>query len=107
MVMSIEEQDEELQIEEKGTCELIKEIYVPQVLEEDKEEEAPEEGSEDTLELDCDKLVSEQEEQVVESVELKEVPIVDFAFGDKLMINEGKPLNIKTYLMNSWRKGVQ
>src|ERR1044072_6328325 len=52
-------------------------------------------------------MVVKQEEKVVECAEFKEVPIVDFVFGDKLMINEEKPLSIRTYLMNSWRKGVQ
>ena len=106
-VLSIEEQDEECQIEEKGTCELIEEIYVPQALEEDEEEEAPEEASEIVIELECEKMVVEQKEQVVECKELKEVPIVDFVFGDKLMIDEEKPPSIRIYLMNSWSKGVQ
>jgi hypothetical protein len=44
---------------------------------------------------------------VVECEDLKEVPIVDFVFGDKLRIDEEKPLNIRTYLMNSWSKGIQ
>ena len=89
---------EELQIEE---------IYVPQVLEEDEEVESPEEASEVVIELECEKMVVEQKEQVVECEERKEVSIVDFVFGDKLMIDEEKPLNISIYLMNSWSKGVQ
>ena len=52
-------------------------------------------------------MVNEKEEQVVECEDLKEVPIVDFVFGDKLMIDEEKPLNISTYLLNSWSKEVQ
>src|ERR1044072_2943146 len=99
MVMSIEDQGEELQIEENEACELMEEILAPQALEEDEEEEAPEEASKVVLELECDNMVGEQKEQVVECAELKEVPIVDFVFGDKLMINEEKPLSIKTYLM--------
>src|ERR1044072_6535827 len=106
-VLSIEEQDEERQIEEEGTCELIEEIYAPQALEEDEEEEAPEEASEIVIELECEKMVVERKEQVVECKELKEVPIVDFVFGDKLMIDEEKPPSIGIYLMNSWSKGVQ
>ena len=51
--------------------------------------------------------MGEQKEQVVQCDEFKEVPIVDFVFGDKLMIDEEKPLSIRIYLMNSWRKGVQ
>ena len=35
------------------------------------------------------------------------MPIVDFVFGDKLMIDEEKPPSIRIYLMNSWNKGVQ
>src|ERR1044072_1176931 len=89
---------EELQIEE---------IYVPQVLEEDEEVESPGEASEVVIELECEKMVVEQKEQVVECKELKEVPIVDFVFGDKLMIDEEKPPSIRIYLMNSWSKGVQ
>src|ERR1044072_4433920 len=89
---------EELQIEE---------IYVPQVLEEDEEVEAPEEASEVVIELECEKMVVEQEEQMVECAELKEVPIVDFVFGDKLMIDEEKPSSIRIYLVNSWSKGAQ
>src|ERR1044072_564220 len=106
-VIILEEQGEELQIEEKETCELIKESFILQALEEDEEVEIPKEASEVVLELECEKMVDEQEEQVVECEELKEVPIVDFVFGDKLMIDEEKPLNISTYLMNSWSKGVQ
>ena len=40
MVISFEEQGEQLQIEEKETCELIKESLIPQAIEEDEEEEA-------------------------------------------------------------------
>src|ERR1044072_5415552 len=85
---------EELQIEEKGTCELMEEVYVPQALEEEEEEEAPEEASEVVIELECENMVVEQKEQVVECEERKEVPIVDFVFGDKLMIDEEKPPSI-------------
>src|ERR1044072_7961359 len=76
---------EELQIEE---------IYVPPVLKEDEE-------------VESQKMGVEQKEQVVECEELKEVPIVDFVFGDKLMIDEEKPLNIRIYLVNLWSKGAQ
>src|ERR1044072_4486784 len=96
--VSLEEHDEELQIEE---------IYVPQVLEEDEEVEAPKEASEIVIELKYEKMVVEREEQMVECAELKEVPIVDFVFGDKLTIDEEKPPSISTYLMNSWSKGIQ
>src|ERR1044072_924218 len=96
--VSLEEYDEELPIEE---------IYVPQVLEEDEEVEAPKEASEIVIELECEKMVVEREDQMVECAELKEVPIVDFVFGDKLMIDEEKPPSIRIYLMNSWSKGVQ
>ena len=105
-VISHEEQDEERQIEEKETCDLVEESLIPLALEEDEEVELPKEASEVVFELECEKMVDEQEEQVVECEELKEVPIVDFVFGDKLMIDEEKPLSIKTYLMNSWSKGV-
>ena len=44
---------------------------------------------------------------MVECVELKEVPIVDFVYGDKLMIDEEKPPSIRIHLMNSRSKGVQ
>ena len=87
---------EELQIEE---------IYVPQVLEEDEKVESPEEASEVVTELECEKMGVGQKEQMVECEELKEVPIVDFVFGDKLMIE--KPLSISTYLMNLWSQGAQ
>src|ERR1044072_6938078 len=70
---------EELQIEE---------IYVPQVLEEDEEVESLEEASEVVIKLECEKMVERQKEQVVECDDLKEVPIVDFVFGDKLMVNK-------------------
>ena len=49
-------------------------------------------------------MVNEKEEQVVECEDLKEVPIVDFVFGDKLMIDEEKLPSIRIYLMNSWSK---
>src|ERR1044072_498221 len=61
----------------------------------------------DDLELESDTMVGEQEDQVVGCKELKEVPIVDFVFGDKLSIDEEKPQNISIYLMNSWSNGVQ
>jgi hypothetical protein len=111
-VISLEEQGEEHHIKEKETCELIEESLIPQALEEDEEEESPEEespeeASEDVLELECENMVGEQKEQVVECDDLKEVPIVVFVFEDKLMIDEEKPLSIRIYLMNSWSKGVQ
>ena len=80
---------------------MIEESLTPQALEEDEEEESPEEASEDVLELECDNLVERQKEQVVGYDDLKEVPIVDFVFGDKLMVNKEKPPRIRTYLMNS------
>src|ERR1044072_2966129 len=86
VTISLEGNGEELQIEEKQTCELIQESLIPQALEEDEEEESPEEASEDDLELECDNMVGEQKEQVVECDYLKKVPIVDFVFGDKLRI---------------------
>ena len=107
MVMSIEEQWEELEVEEKKRCELIEETLVPQALKKDEEEELPKEASEDMLELYCDNLVSEQEELVVECEDFKEVPIVDFVFGDKLMIAEERHISIRLYLKNSWSKRVQ
>src|ERR1044072_8014384 len=107
MVMSIEEQWEELEVEEKKRCELIEETLVPQALKMDEEEELPKEASEDDLELECENMVGEQEDQVVGCEELKEVPIVDFVFGDILRIDEEKPQNISMYLMKSWSNGVQ
>src|ERR1044072_8426788 len=104
--ISLEEHGEELQIEDKGDCELIEESLTPQALEEDEEEESPEEASEDFLELECDNLVERQKEQVVGYDDLKEVPIVDFVFGDKLMVNKEKPLSLSIYLMNLWNKGT-
>src|ERR1044072_2243346 len=89
---------EELQIEENGTCELMEEVYVPQALEEEEEEEAPEEAFEVVIELECEKMVVEKKEQVVECEERKEVPIIDFVFGDKLMVNKEKPLSLSIYL---------
>src|ERR1044072_7540549 len=77
MVMSNEEQWEKIE-----ECALIEENPVPQAFKKDEEDELPKEASEDTLELDFDNLVNEQQEQVVEC---EEVPIVDFFFGDKLM----------------------
>src|ERR1044072_6931441 len=106
-VISLEEQDEELQIEENETCDLIEESLIPLVLEEDVEVELPKAASEVVFELECEKMVDEREEQVVECAELKEVLIVDFVFRDKLMINEERPPRIRIYLMNSWNKGVQ
>ena len=47
------------------------------------------------------------EERVVECEELKEVSIVDFVFGDKLMIDEEKPPSIRIHLMNLWSTGIQ
>src|ERR1044072_630822 len=76
--ISLEENGEELQIEEERDCELIGESLNPQALEEDEEEESPEKGPEVVLELECDNMVGEQKEQVVECEERKEVPIVDF-----------------------------
>src|ERR1044072_5920660 len=106
--ISLEEHDKELQIEEKETCDLIgKKSLIPLALEEDEEVEAPKEASEVVIELECEKMVDEREEQVVECAELKVVSIVDFVFGDKLMIDEEKPPSIRIYLMNSWSKGVQ
>src|ERR1044072_7284396 len=99
MVMSNEEQWEE--IEEYA---LIEESPVPQAFKKDEEEELLKEASEDTLELDCDNLVSEQEEQMVKC---EEVAINDFVFGDNLMIVKERPLSIIPYLMNSWSKRVQ
>src|ERR1044072_3160682 len=84
----------------------IEEISFPQVLEEDEEVEAPKEASEVVIELECEKMVVEQKEQVVECADFK-VPIVDFVFGDKLMIDEEKPPSISTYLMNLWSTGAQ
>src|ERR1044072_8601777 len=74
----------------------IEEISVPQVLEEEEEEGA----SEVLNEL-------EQEEQMVECNELKKMSIVDFVFGDKLMIDEEKSPSIVTYLMDLWSTGAQ
>src|ERR1044072_6799849 len=107
VAISLERNEEELQIQEKETCELIEESFIPQALEEDEEVEHPIEASEVVLELECEKMVVKQEEQVVECAELKEVPIVDFVFGDKLMSNEEKHASIRIYLMNSWSKRVQ
>src|ERR1044072_625447 len=101
--ISLEENGEELQIEKEGDSELIEESLTPQALEEDEEKEAPE----DVLKLECDNMVEEQKEQVVGSEELKEVPIIDFVFGDKLMIDKEKPPSISNYLMNLWRTGAQ
>jgi hypothetical protein len=105
--ISLEENGEELQIEEERDCELIEESLTPQALKEDEEEESPEKGPEVVLELECDNMVGEQKEQVVECEERKEVPIVDFVFGDKLIIGEEKPPSISTYLMNLWSTGIQ
>src|ERR1044072_892075 len=105
--ISLEENGEELQIEEEGDSELIEERLAPQALEEDEEKEAPKEAFEVVIELECEKKVVEREEQVVECDDFKEVPIVDFVFGDKLMIDEERPPSIRIYLMNSWSKGVQ
>src|ERR1044072_5118151 len=88
---------EELQIEER---------YAPQVLEEDEEVESLEEASDVVIELECEKMVERQKEQVVGYDDLKEVPIVDFVFGDKLMINKEKPLGLSIYLMKLWSKGA-
>src|ERR1044072_6268173 len=105
-IISLKEQGEELQIEEKGDCELIEESLTPQALEEDEEEASSEEASEDVLELERDNLVERQKEQVVGYDDLKEVPIVDFVFGDKLMVNKEKPSSLSIYLMNLWNKGA-
>src|ERR1044072_9729372 len=105
--MVIEEQWEEIEVEEKKECALIEESPVPQALKEDKEEELPKEASEDILVPECDNLVSEQKDHVVGCEEFKELPIVKFVFGDKLIIAGKKPQSIKPYLMNSWSKRVQ
>src|ERR1044072_8910185 len=93
-VISLEEQGEELHMEEKEACELIEESLIPRALEKDEVEECPKEVSADALELEFDNTVGEQEEQVFECEKLKEVPIVDFVFGDKLRIGEEKLLSI-------------
>src|ERR1044072_4193641 len=68
--VSFEEHDEELQIEEKETCDLIgKKSLIPLALEEDEEVEAPKEASEVVIELECEKMVVEREEQMVECAE--------------------------------------
>src|ERR1044072_1714569 len=105
--MVIEEQWEEIEVEEKKECALIEESPVPQALKKDKEEELPKEASEDILVPECDNLVSEQKDHVVGCEEFKELPIVNFVFGDKLIIAEKKPQSIKPYLMNSWSKRVR
>src|ERR1044072_1247205 len=71
-----------------------------------EEVEAPKEASKVVIKLECEKMVVEQKEQVVECEERKEVPIVDFVFGDKLIIDEEKPPSISTYLMNLWSTGI-
>src|ERR1044072_6382893 len=107
VVISLEEQGEKLKIEEKEACELIEEILIPQDLEKDEEQELPRKVSMDDLEVEFDNKLREQKEQVVECEDLKEVPTIDFVFGYNLRIDEEKPMRISTYLMNSWRKGVQ
>ena len=52
-------------------------------------------------------MSGQKKKQVVDCEDLKGIPIVDFVFGDKLRIDEEKPLSIGTYLMNSWIKGIQ
>src|ERR1044072_2859520 len=106
-VISLEKQDEELQIEENETCDLIKESLTPLAFEEDEEVELSKEGPEVVLDVECEKMVVKQEEQVVECAELKEVLIVDFVFGDKLMSHGEKFPSIRIYLMISWSKGAQ
>src|ERR1044072_8521197 len=89
---------------EKGLAQRLQEEAF---IEEDEEVEAPKEASKVVIELECEKMVVEQKEQVVECEERKEVPIVDFVFGDKLIIDEEKPPSISTYLMNIWSTGIQ
>src|ERR1044072_10062356 len=50
--------------------------------------------------------VSDKEEKLVECEEVEEVSIVDFVFGDKLHMNEEKPLSLNIYLMNLWNRGA-
>src|ERR1044072_2233765 len=48
----------------------------------------------------------DKEENLVECEEVEEVSIVDFIFGDKLHMNEEKPLSLSIYLMNLWNRGA-